>query len=271
MQTPNDGDLFCSMIMQTNGFREEVSTNNSPQRIDQLFSAILISSNPTLNMPKIAQSFSPPPLWSTIDLPIVLLPLEFLLRHVQQVSKTLAKLTTEVSCIEEIVISGNISPAHSEQFASTFKGLIKRLHICSREIVKLRRRWHFQMTLARTIVELIETHDPQIVAARRNITNQMNISGDVHFGSGIVNFGNDVNDDNKTLTESREYRQLFSVASLQHKLSHSLEYDLDVLPTSIANQSNAVSNKSFGNFRRLCYFDIFRYSTSWPKVTHKPV
>ena len=99
----------------------------------------------------------------------------------------------------------------------------------------------------------------------------MNISGDVHFGSGIVNFGNDVNDDNKTLTESREYRQLFSVASLQHKLSHSLEYDLDVLPTSIANQSNAVSNKSFGNFRRLCYFDIFRYSTSWPKVTHKPV
>ncbi len=251
MQTPNDGDLFCSMIVQTNGFREEVGTNNSPQRTDQLFSAILISSNPTINMPKIAQSFTPPQLWNTTDLPIVFLPLEFLLRHVRQVSETLAKLTTEVSCIEETVINGNISPAHSVQFASTFKGLIKRLHICSREIVKLRRRWHFQMMLVKTIVELIETHDPQIVAARRNTRTQVYITGNLHFGSGIVNFGNNTNDKNDILTESREYRQLLSVASLQYKLSQSLEYDLEVLPTRIANQFNAVSNKHIGNAPQL--------------------
>ncbi|KFZ16902.1 hypothetical protein V501_02015 [Pseudogymnoascus sp. VKM F-4519 (FW-2642)] len=244
MQTPNDGDLFYSMIVQTNAPREENSTENSPQRTNQPFNAILISSNPTVNMPKIAQSFSLPSLWSTTDLPIVILPLEFLLRHIRQVSETLVKLTTEVSCIEDIVIDGSKSPAHPEQLVSsinhTFKGLINRLHICNREIVKLRRRWHFQMTLARTIVELIEIHDPRIAAAQRN---EINIVGDLHLREGSsVHFVNDTNDHRNNITDSREYRQLLSVASLQHKLSQSLEYDLDVLPTRISNQFNAIFN-----------------------------
>ncbi|CAG8950595.1 hypothetical protein HYFRA_00002804 [Hymenoscyphus fraxineus] len=214
MQTPNDGDLFCSMIVQSSGFLDDSARKISLQRADPLYRAILISSDPMINMPKIAPSFSTPTTWNETNLPIVLLPLEFLLRHVRQVSKTLAQITTEVSDIEETVINGNVLPVHSEQFTSTFTGLIKRLHICNRENVKLRRRWHFQMGLAKTILELIKSHETW------------------HISSF----------DPSPLIYSLEYRQLRSVASLQIKLSESLEYDLDVLPVRISNQFNAIFN-----------------------------
>jgi hypothetical protein len=199
MQTPNDGGSFCSLIVTTNRPTQQEDESQSEENIrrkDRAFNAVFISSDSEIHLPKIAQSFTLP-MWNTTDLPMVPLPLEFLIRHVRQVSENLAELRAEVSRIEELVINDNDG--------LDFKSLIKGLHICSRELVKLRRRWHFQMTLAKTIRELIEIHGPVIV------------------------------------TQSREYRQLLGIASLQFKLSQSLEYDLNVLPERISNQFNAVS------------------------------
>ncbi|KAL7932934.1 hypothetical protein V8C35DRAFT_305856 [Trichoderma chlorosporum] len=210
MQTPNDGQFFCSMMVRSHGGGHK----DRPAS----FRAIIISSDPAMNTPRIAQSFRTPTWWAYTDLPVVFLPLEFLIRHIRQVSESLAELTIEVSCIEEIVINDEISPSHSSEFSSTFKALIKRLHICSREAVKLHRRWHFQMMLAKTIVDLIEIHGPQAVPDRHS----RDKVGDI--------------------ASTYEYQQLLNAASFQHKLSQSLEYDINVLPTRIANQSTAIFN-----------------------------
>ncbi len=251
MQTPNDEGLFCSLVIQTNGH----SRMQEGDWITKLnpFNAILITSELDFHLSKTARPFTVPSEWTSNDLPMVFLPLEFLVRHVRLVSETLAGLTSEVSFVEDVVINDNDK--------TDFKSLIKRLHVCSRELVKLRRRWHFQITLAETILELIEIHDPVIAATRRDATDPPVIKGDIHVGSdsqvtferGTVMGNIHVHDKGRfysslpqnikedPLTQSREYRQLLSAASLQLKLSKSLEYDLRVLPERIGNQFNAVS------------------------------
>ncbi|KAL3427652.1 hypothetical protein PVAG01_01161 [Phlyctema vagabunda] len=256
MQTPNDGGSFCSLIIQTNRppVLGNANSNVSTARENIPFNTILITSESESQLSKIAKSFTVPPVWNTTDLPMVVVPLEFLIKHVRQVSETLAELTSEISIVEEVVIGDNDT--------TDFKGLIKKLHLCSRELVKLRRRWHFQMTLAGTIRELIEIHDPVIAAARRDETDALLIHGGIRIesnGEAVLQRGTimgdvTIKDDGRLysdmplkpkkdpLTDSREYRQLLSAASLQLKLSQSLEYDLSVLPERIANQFNAIFN-----------------------------
>lgn len=97
------------------------------------------------------------------------------------------------------------------------------------------------MTLAKTIVELIEIHDPRLTAARDKAGNQFHIMDEFNLQAGArVDFDNHTNNQAKALTERQEYRHLLSVATLQLKLSKSLEYDLEVIPTRVANQFNAV-------------------------------
>lgn len=122
------------------------------------------------------------------------------------------------------------------------------------------------MTLAKTIVELIETYNPQIVADSSNTTNVFNLtSGGVMHWEG-VNLGKAQDFDN-SLSKSLEYRQLLSAASLQLKLSKSLEYDLNVLPTRLANQFSAVSRNPVWFIRSILTCDL-GFSISWPKVIH---
>ena len=222
MKTPNDGDLFCTICSRNNRWRDPVYCQQR-ELFSCYFSSIIITSDTATRLTNNAQRFKLPAEWTQTDLPMALLPLEFLIRHVGMVSRKLMELTNEVSAIEDIVINEEIKMEMSVHPERGVKALIKRLHICNLDVVKLRRRWQFQMTLANTIIELIRSHDSQTTE---------DYSGKSHY-----------------LPDTQEYRQLLSVASLQHKLSQSIEYDLDVLPTRVSNQFNAVSRFFHKNFR----------------------
>ncbi|RDW56689.1 hypothetical protein BP6252_14041 [Coleophoma cylindrospora] len=195
MQTPNDGGLFCSMVTKSN---ESTSAGNSQDRMATFgrgpFSTIFIGSESEINFLETTRSYTISSN-NRSDVAIILLPLEILVRHVRQLFEDLARLISKVSVIENVVING------SDSDMTDFRDLIKRLHVCSQDLVKLRRRWHFQVTLATTIREFI-------------------------VGEPI----------------GSEQIKLWGAVSLQLKMSQSLEYDLNVLPERIHDQSNAIFN-----------------------------
>ncbi|KAL2062433.1 hypothetical protein VTL71DRAFT_6699 [Oculimacula yallundae] len=241
IQTPYDGEMFCSIVVRTTLVHEERG-GRGPYR---QFRAVVIVSDPSINLEKFTRSYSTPTNWNNTYLPMVVLPLGFLQQHVYIVSETLMKLMTEISAIETTVLDDDNTKAEdlASSVSGIFKGLIKRLHLCSRDAVQLRRRWHFQITLAESIIELIESHDPQVMANRKAARNEYVIMGNVNVDTNSwVNFGGPAENQVDGLIESREYQQLLSVASLQLKLSQSLEYDLDTLPIRITNQFNAIFN-----------------------------
>ena len=103
-------------------------------------------------------SRSSPPIpreWIEPDLPLALLPLNFLVQHVQDVSRTLASLKNLVLLVEEEVAS--CKEITTDQ--PNFKDLIGRLHRYDTGTIKLHRRWHFQCMLANAICELVELHN----------------------------------------------------------------------------------------------------------------
>ena len=157
----------------------------------------------------------------------LLIPLHFLTRHARRLSKSVVQLKETVSSIEEQV--NKAQNTHADR--TDFKDLIGRLHLCDAEAIKLHRRWVFQCTFAATICEFIKLHDPTMI--RLPTSNRA----------------------------FKDYRLLSSAAALQLNLSQNIQYDLEVLPRRISNQSTAVRSPGFPDIHASIHADMYRYLT----------
>ena len=79
---------------------------------------------------------------------MVIVPLAILRRQVHQTSRRLDTLIHQVEEVESAVAA--------DSQTVEFDPLVKKLHICNTELIKLERRWHFQDQLAIFIQDFIK-------------------------------------------------------------------------------------------------------------------
>ena len=84
------------------------------------------------------------------DLPMVIILLKLLRYQTQQMSERLANLIGQVEEVESDVAGGLPT--------TNFDVLIRKLHSCNTDLIKLDRRWHFENQLALSIRDLIDVH-----------------------------------------------------------------------------------------------------------------
>ena len=210
------------------------------------YEGIVFSSDPAIDIAKLLPpAYIPiPSIWATSSLPLALLPLEILIRHVQDVSKQLAALASQVSIIEEEVV--NVQRVPFDQ--TDFKDLIGRLHLCNANTVKLHRRWHFQHTLAATIYELIESLRPEDLNLPRKAKSKKKA---------------------KRITSEKKYQSLLRTVAAQQKLIQSIKYDLEVLPQRISNQFTTVCHGTCSHEYFARSHARHRSTTSSPNETRR--
>jgi hypothetical protein len=227
MQTPNDGDSFCSLaITAKNTSHHGIMVSSYPEK----------TLSPLLNF-KIDRALM------NTDLPMVYLPIEFLKLHVKDSKDTLATLNAELASIEEKVGSEPSDDSNKTDFGP----LIKQLHSLNSRLIKLQRRWHFQTALSSAIIAFLGYY-----ATSTKSYNAQGVTFNAGYGGTIAieHLTSNVSIDNpqegplEAIAKTPEFRILRDSATLQSKLSLALEYDLNVLPKRIKNQSAAVSYKT---------------------------
>lgn len=142
--------------------------------------------------------------WEGTTLQVVLFPLLVLRLHVADTTKALAELLHQVGEAENQIQNP------SQDLAK----VIRTLHRCNTQLVKLDRRWHFEQRLSAAISEAIEkykSHTSRISELHRQRL-------ELHW------------------------QRLYDFSILQKSLSKASEYDLSVLPRRIENQFTAIYN-----------------------------
>lgn len=223
LQTPRDtGDLTWS-------FGARVATRTSDRRV---FKGVLIYFGRGFIDP-LLYSWHIPDEWEPTDLPLVVAPLTLLRLHVDQTSAKLAELILRVENVEwEVLNSSNIVE---------FDSLIRALHACDADLIKLERRWHFEGKPAAAVSDVID----QYKQPRSNYQEvqfrgcQINPAGG---GKVTFNLSNSSFEpmDASGVQNTKPFKLLDSVAVLQKQRCRTSEYDLRVLPRRIRNQFTAV-------------------------------
>lgn len=90
--------------------------------------------------------------WADSDLLLVMLPSRLLQVHIENTSQTLSKLLKRVANVEAQILD------HSTN--QDFKPLIRELHACNSDLVKLERRWKFETKLSTTLADIIRHCKP---------------------------------------------------------------------------------------------------------------
>ncbi|TAQ88905.1 hypothetical protein B7494_g2752 [Chlorociboria aeruginascens] len=223
LQSPRDGDQFCSFA--ASGKHDK---NNGTIHTSLLYCAV----------PEIADECARwkelPASWKESNLPMIIVPIIILRHHIRFSSKALESLTNRVQKIEQ-----NVAAAAVEQI--DFNRIIRDLHLCNTDLIKLERRWRFETHLASAIREFLTTYK-QPPNRRQEISfSQCRIEGT----SFTINTGSeeDTGMNNKfALQNDTFFKKLDSDSMLQNRLSDASEYDLSVLPRRIQNQFTAVFN-----------------------------
>lgn len=152
-----------------------------------------------ISLDPLLQSWHIPDGWAETDLPLAVVPLTLLRIHIDHTSAKLAELILRVETVERAVLnSSNIAD---------FTHLIRTLHACDADLIKLERRWHFEGKLASAISDIIDKYTVNIRLANLRWA---------------------------------EIELLESAAVLQRERCRASEYDLSVLPRRIRNQFTAV-------------------------------
>ena len=114
------------------------------------FRSLAVCSDPYIL--ELCRSLDPiPKSWDTTYTPMVIVPLAILRRQVDQTSQRLASLIHQVEEVESAVAA--------DSQTVDFGPLVKRLHVCNAELIKLERRWYFQDQLAIFVQELMKKTD----------------------------------------------------------------------------------------------------------------
>ncbi|KAJ5540210.1 hypothetical protein N7513_008542 [Penicillium frequentans] len=223
LQTPHDNDDIWS-------FGAKAPTTSSGERY---FEGTLIHAGPdcidhSLYAWQIAQD------WASTDLPLTVIPLTLLQIHVDRTSVKLTELIRRVEGVERNVLESSGT--------TDFDPLIRALHACDADLIKLERRWHFEKELTAAVLDVIGRY-------KQPETNYQ----EVHFNScdisptdnGWVNINLANSSDRIQGSEFRNtkpFKVLDSVAILQEQRSRAFGYDLGVLPRRIQDQFTAVYN-----------------------------
>jgi hypothetical protein len=152
---------------------------------------------------------SVPTKWNSIDLPLILVPLEFLRHHVVETARRLTELISRVEQVERTVAAGaNVTDLQIQ---------IKQLHSCNTALIMLERRWHFQSDLGSDILEFLNMYK-KVGSHYNNISiERLNMSD-----------------------ADKDFRSIDSQAGFQKRVANASEYDLKVLSRRIGNQFTAV-------------------------------
>ncbi|CAI7616919.1 unnamed protein product [Penicillium pancosmium] len=211
MQTPQDsGDLSWS-------FGASVANGTGDRRV---FKGILMYSGSGFIDP-LLYPWHIPNEWESTDLPLVVVPLTLLRLHVDQTSAKLAELIRRVEDVErEVLNSSGIAE---------FDLLIRALHACDADLIKLERRWHFERNLAAAVLEL----------SFQGCTISPTDNAHINFNLANSSFERM---DASSIPNTKPFKLLDSIAVLQEQRSQAFEYDLGVLPRRIHNQFTAVYN-----------------------------
>jgi hypothetical protein len=171
--------------------------------------------------------------WESTDLPLVVVPLTLLRLHVDHTSAKLAELLLRVENVERQVLN-------SSDIAD-FDSLIRTLHACDADLIKLERRWHFEGKLAAAVSDVIGQYKQP-----RSNYQEVQFRGcqinPAEGGNVIFNLSNSSVEpmDASGVQNTKPFKLLDSVAVLQRQRCRASEYDLGVLPRRIRNQFTAV-------------------------------
>lgn len=165
---------------------------------------------------------------------MVIMPLELLRYHIQQTCQRLSKLIEQVEEVESNVADGLPT--------TDFEVLVRKLHSCNAELLKLERRWHFEDQLASSIQKFIDGYkQPRALSQNIDFTHCNIVSNE--GGAIKFQFSNEGREETlhaSKLQDEKYFKKLDSDSALQSRLSRTSEYDLKVLPRRISNQFTAV-------------------------------
>ncbi len=171
--------------------------------------------------------------WGSTDLPLLVVPLTLLQLHVDLTSSTLAELIQRVESVESKVLS-------SASGVADFDTLIRALHACNTDLIKLERRWTFEMKLAASSLAVINKYRQPSTNFQELNFGGCTFHGPVNFESGGSGGPSAEQRHGSTIGTTKSFKMLESFAVLQERRSRAIEYDLGVLPRRIANQFTAV-------------------------------
>jgi uncharacterized coiled-coil protein SlyX len=169
------------------------------------------------------------------DLPLTILPGVLLSRHIDQTSARLEDLIQRVENVENQVVN-------SSRIAD-FSPLIRDLHACDADLMKLERRWNFEKTLAATLADIIGQYKKPSINSKQVQINDLTARDKA---SVYVNIGHDtvaapsMPIDPMVGQDMKAFMLLDSDISLQGQRSRGSDYDIKVLPRRIRNQFTAV-------------------------------
>ncbi len=171
--------------------------------------------------------------WGSTDLPLLVVPLTLLQLHVDLTSSTLAELIRRVESVESKVLA-------SASGVADFDTLIRALHACNTDLIKLERRWNFEMKLAASFLAVISQYRQPSTNFQELNFGGCTFHGPVNFESGGSGGPSAEQRHDSTIGTTKSFKMLESFAVLQERRSRAIEYDLGVLPRRIANQFTAV-------------------------------
>ncbi|KAK5995002.1 hypothetical protein PT974_03392 [Cladobotryum mycophilum] len=223
IQTPQDDTGLCCSF----GASAIVGDDNK-----RSFRSLLIMSQSQLSILEHCK-WEIPREWESSDLPLAILPLTLLQAHVNQTSQTLTLLIQRIERIEAQVLNSLT--------IVDFASLIRDLHACNSDLIKLQRRRHFETELIVVLREFIGKHK----TATTNYQHiQVNIAQSIFKGNTTINTQNSSQElaESSIDGQSRPFKLLDSFFVLQERRSQVSKYDLEVLPRRIKNQFTAVYN-----------------------------
>lgn len=140
-QTPKDGGAFCSFSLTTTQWHRG------------LVSGLYQSDHPSFDCQKVLNGAKLYSGWRSEGWQILVLPVAFLVAHVTHKAVEIEVLDRRVSALEDIITRiENLEDPHLD-----FGIYIRKLHTCSMEILRLERRAHFEVAIAKGIDQLLES------------------------------------------------------------------------------------------------------------------
>lgn len=139
VQTPKDGKLFASLALTTTDWRRG------------LVKGFYITDDAAFDCQAILKGAKFYSGWRSDGWQILIVPTAFLTAHVQYVAKDFEALDSHVSRVEDTVSERR--PTDDASF--DFSMLIRELHTCNMELLRLERRAHFHNGLAINIQNMV--------------------------------------------------------------------------------------------------------------------
>jgi hypothetical protein len=231
LQTPGDGGKLEW------SFGASVITRTGKKKA---FKGVLVNSDPGSIHP-LPFSLQIPDEWESTDLPLIIVPVTLLRLHVDQTSAALTGLIVRVEGVERDVRDSSAD--------TDFDSLIRVLHTCDADLIKLERRWNFEKKLVTEVLKIIYKYrQPQSNYQEIGFYNCTICPADRAAINFLLSNSSPDRTDTPGVYSTKPFKVLDSFVTLQEQRCRASEYDLGVLPRRISNQFTAVSMTASTSF-----------------------